>query len=155
VADDDREFEPGDHFHLGGRDAEYLEVWVVSRSDAADYWDGNWVTCDVRLSAGGFRGRFSANFRTNELEVFADEVRTLQHDLKSTARFDTMEEQLRLVLEGDGRGHIACTGEARDEAGTGNILKFELNVDQTQLFGTMTQLDELVSRYPVRGSPAV
>jgi hypothetical protein len=150
----DREFEPGDHFHLGGRNAEYLEVWVLSRSDAADYWDGNWLGCDVRISIGGFRARFPANFRTNEVESFAEEVRGLHERLSGSARFESMEGQLRLLLEGDGRGHIRCQGDARDEAGTGNLLKFELELDQTELFGTMVELNELLNRYPVRGSPA-
>jgi len=63
MADVHDEFEPGDHFHLGGAKAEYLEVWVLSRSEAEDYWDGNWLSCEVRLSLGGFRGQFSAYFR--------------------------------------------------------------------------------------------
>ena len=148
------EFEPGDRFHLGGHEAEYVEVRVVSRSEAEDYWDGNWLVCHVGLSAGGFRGGFKAHFRTDELGAFADEIRALYDRLKGVARFETTEEQLRLTLEGDGHGHIRCKGEARDEAGTGNVLQFEVALDQTQLFGTMTQLSELLNRYPVRGSPA-
>jgi hypothetical protein len=148
------EFEPGDRFQIGSNRAEQLLVKVISRSSAGDYWDGNWLTCEVRLYAGGFRGNFQANLRTDELERFAAQVRTLYDDLKTPALLEPMEEQLVLRLEGDGRGHVYCRGEARDVAGTGNLLRFELQLDQTQLFATMVQLSELLNRYPVRGSPA-
>ena len=148
------EFEPGDRFQIGGGRAEYLLVKVISRSSGDDYWDGNWLTCEVRIFAGGFRGKFQANLRTDELERFATEVRTLHDDLKTAARLEPMEEQLTLVLQGDGRGHIECQGAAMDVVGTGNLLTFGLQLDQTQLFGTMVQLFELLNRYPVLGSPA-
>jgi hypothetical protein len=148
------EFQPGERFQIGSNRAEQLLVRVISRSSGDDYWDGNWLTCEVRLSAGGFRGQFQANLRTDELERFAAQVRTLYDDLKTPALLEPMEEQLVLRLEGDGRGHIDCHGEARDVVGTGNLFRFELQLDQTQLFATMAQLSELLNRYPVRGSPA-
>ncbi len=155
MADGHHELEPGDHFHVGGAATEYVEVWVLSRSEAADYWGGNELLCEVRLSVGGFRGKFLATFQTTKLETFADEVRTLHKQLDGSARFDSLHKPLQLVLEGDGRGHIRCRGQAQGETGTGNyIIKFDLDLDQTQLFGTMTELAELLNRYPVRGSPA-
>jgi hypothetical protein len=148
------EFEPGNHFRLGGLKTEYVEVWVISRSPEPDYWDGNWLGCKVSLAAGGFGGRYLANLRTEELEQFYSEVQTLYESLTGVAHLRTTEEQLTLELKGDGRGHVTCRGEARDTAGTGNLLRFELALDQTQLFGTMVQLSDLLTRYPVRGSPA-
>ena len=148
------EFEPGDHFWVGGQKTNYVEVWVVSRSPEPDYWDGNWLSCKVRVAAGGFGGRYVANLRTEELERFHSEIQALYESLIGIAHLQTMKEQLKLELEGDGRGHIRCRGEARDVAGTGNLLRFNFVLDQTQLFGTMVQLAELLTRYPVRGSPA-
>ena len=95
-----------------------LLVKVISRSSADDYWDGNWLTCEIRLSAGGFRGKFQANLRPDELDRFAAQVRTLYDDLTTPAVLEPMEDQLVLRLEGDGRGHIHCRGEARDVDGT-------------------------------------
>jgi hypothetical protein len=154
MADAEVEFEPGNRFQIGNGQGEQLLVKVISRSSADDYWDGNWLSCEIRLSAGGFRGKFQANLRTDELDRFAAQVRTLYDDLTTPALLEPMEDQLLLRLEGDGHGHIHCRGEARDVAGTGNLLTFELELDQTQLFATMVQLSELLSRYPVRGSPA-
>ena len=84
-----------------------------------------------------------------------EEVKVLYKSLVGDARFTSMEEQLGLRLSGDARVHITARGQVRDAPGTGNVLQFVLELDQTQLFGTMVQLGELLNRFPVRGSPAV
>lgn len=146
-------WEPGDIVHLGGDKRDYVTIRVNSRSNAPDYWDGNWMVCIVEVHAGGFRGQFEANLRTDEFERFHNEVKPLYDKLTGKAAFRAMEEQLVLELEGDGRGHIHIRGQACDMAGTGNTLNFKLDIDQTQLFGTMAQVGELLNRFPVRGSP--
>jgi len=145
-------YEPGDHFTFGD-DADFVTVSVLSRSNAADYWDGNWLSCEVAVQAGGFLGRFNANLRTDELERFYNEMHKLHKTLGGAATLATTEEQLRMELEGDGRGHILCRGRAQDVAGTGNVLQFEFTRDQTFLFSTVVNLGELLNRFPVRGTP--
>ena len=147
------EFEPGDRIHIGGAQREFVELHVLSRSSAADYWDGNWLACEVSVAVGGFRGRFEASLRTDEFLRFEEQARKLYETLNGTAEFAAMEEQVCLELLGDGRGHVQCRGTVRDVAGTGNQLSFSLNLDQTQLFGTVAQLAELLNRFPVRGKP--
>jgi hypothetical protein len=68
------QFEPGDRFQIGSARDEHLQVKVISLPAAEDYWDGNWLTCEVRIAAGGFRGKFQSNLRTDELERFANQV---------------------------------------------------------------------------------
>jgi hypothetical protein len=147
-----REFESGDRVHIGGAQREFVELRVLSRSSAADYWDGNWLACEVSVVVGGFRGRFEASLRTDEFLRFEEEVRKLHETLNGTAEFAAMEEQVRLELLGDGRGHVQCHGKLRDVAGTGNQLSFSLTLDQTQLSGTVAQLTAVLSRFPVRGN---
>ena len=153
--DHENEFEPGDVIDISGDDTGHLEIRVLSRAAGSDYWDGNWLVCSIELHAGGFAGRFQANFRTNEFDSFHRTVKALYETLRGEAMFAPLEGQLQLRLTGDGCGHITVEGQARDEAGTGNILHFVLQQDQTHLFGTMVQLGELLNRFPVRGSPTV
>ena len=142
--------------HLGGDEAEFLSVTVLGRShgDATDYWDGNWLAVEVQLAIGGFRGGFSATFRAEEFRSFLLELRQFATDVSASANFQTLENQLELHFTGDGRGHIAVSGLARDVAGTGNQLRFQLGIDQTQASALTKQTDALVARYPVIGSPA-
>ena len=67
-------------FLIGRPEVEYVSVHIAGRSHAAsrDYWDGNWLTADIEIDAGGFRGRFGADFRTDELSAFRDALAHLQ-----------------------------------------------------------------------------
>ncbi len=143
-------------FRIGGENTEYVLVTITARSipEAMDYWDGNWLAAVVQLNAGGFSGRFSAYFRVDELIGFRKQVASLYKSLSGTAAFEPMEEQLKLRLEGDGKGHIAVRGHARDEAGIGNVLTFDLELDQTDLPTLLRSLDEALEAFPVRGAPA-
>ena len=148
VPDDD-----GQRVHLGGANAEFVRIHVLARAQAPDFWDGNWMTREVTLRFGGFQGAFQANLRTTELQEFYAELQALHTRLSGTAHFAGMEEQLILTLEGVGRGHIAVHGQAQDVAGTGHVLRFRLDLDQTELGTVMKQVAELLQRYPVRGTP--
>jgi hypothetical protein len=143
-------------FRIGGSSAEFVDVEIVGRSapDATDYWDGNWLVSRVTVAAGGFSGAFDAFFRVDEIQGFRDELSHLRQTLRGQAAFAPMEEQLTLRLEGDGKGHITVVGHARDVAGTGNILKFELALDQTYLGTLIGSIDDVLAAYPVRGQPA-
>jgi hypothetical protein len=65
-----------------------------------------------------------------------------------------MEKQLLLELTGNGHGQIALKGQARDDAGIGNLLRFHLELDRTQLSPLIAQLEAILVAYPVAGSPA-
>jgi hypothetical protein len=120
--------------------------------DNNDYWDGNWLNAAVTIAAGAFRGSYEALLRTDEFVRFRDTLRTLYEKLGGTAAFDSMEEWLVIHVEGDGRGHFTAKCEARDTPGRGNKLTFELAFDQTELPSMLRELDELTTRFPVRGT---
>ena len=51
VPDDD-----GQRVHLGGANAEFVRIRALAREQEPDFWDGNWMTCEVTLRFGGFQG---------------------------------------------------------------------------------------------------
>jgi hypothetical protein len=129
-----------------------VEVMGYERPAAGEYHDDNWVVVAVSVSAGAFSGNFHATFVTDEFVTFRSQLRELYRTLNGEAAFTTLEEQLRLNLVGNGRGGITLTGEAFDEAGTGNCLTFEFAIDQTYLVRTLEGLDQIVATFPVRAS---
>ncbi len=139
-------------FSLGGSKHERVEVIVsgYERQPTGDYHDDNWLSVEVSLSMGGFKGRFHASFLTDELMGFRDQLAVLYKTLKGEAKLVTMETQLLLNLSGDGRGGISLKGEASDQPGIGNRLLFDLDLDQTQLATTLRELDAVLERFPVR-----
>src|SRR5689334_22572338 len=125
-------------FSLGESKHERVEVAVsgYERRPTGDYHDDNWLSVDVSLSVGGFKGHFQASFLTAELMGFRDQLAVLYKTLNGEAKLVTMETQLLLNLDGNGRGGISLKGEAWDQPGIGNRLLFGLDLDQTQLATT-------------------
>lgn len=129
-----------------------IEVQSYERGVTGDYHDDNWLNVIVSVKAGGFAGRFSASFLTDDFSSFHEEVSALYETLKGSAAFSTMEEQLSLSLVGNGRGGIKLVGVALDKAGIGNQLKFAFPIDQTHLRSLLHDLDEIKTAFPVRSA---
>jgi hypothetical protein len=139
-------------FSIGGSSREQIEVEVIGyeRSPVGEYYDDNWLRVRVSVVAGAFSGKYDAAFLTGELESFRKELDELYRTLKGTAKFSTMEDQLSLLFCGNGLGGILLKGAATDIAGIGNSLVFEIILDQTHLHNTLTELNLVTERFPVR-----
>ncbi len=142
------------NFSFGHSEQERIEVDVIGyeRSPVGEYHDDNWLTAKIRVRAGGFRGNVDASIITAELVDFLSQLRPLHDTLRGTAEFSTMEDQLKLRLTGDGKGHIELTGEIADQPGIGNKLTFQLRFDQTQLGAAVRELQLVTSAFPVRAA---
>jgi hypothetical protein len=141
-------------FSFGESENERIEIDVhgYERPAVGDSDDDNWLSVMISVKAGGFRGKAGASFITSELSAFLDELCVLLETLKGSAEFTTMEEQLSLHLEGDGKGHIELRGEVRDESGFRNRLHFTLQFDQSQLSASIRELRKVVLAFPTRTS---
>ena len=139
-------------FSFGQSEHERIAIDVVGyeRPTSGDYDDDNWVVTQIEVRIGGFKGKARAALRTTELVEFGSQLRTLHETLSGTAEFTTLEGQLHLQLEGDGKGHINLKGEVMDQAGVGNRLHFSLEFDQSRLADSVRDLDAVISKFPVR-----
>ena len=116
-----------------------------------DYWDGNWLNAEVRVSVGGFRAQVEGNLRAEEFVRFREELASLYDNLSGTASFKTMEEWLSVEISGDGRGHMIAECVAMDRPGWGNSLHFWLGFDQTYMPDMLEQLDKIIELFPIVG----
>ena len=141
-------------FLIGDENGQHVLVRALSRNhpDLFDYWDGNWVACEIEIVTGGFRGVFRADLRSDEFRAFLEEVETLRGTLDGAASFSTMEGQIALSLAGDGRGHIRVRGDACDTPGADNRLHFGFDIDQTYLAQICRSLEVLLAAFPVVGT---
>jgi hypothetical protein len=139
---------------IGDSGGQHVLVRALSRShpNCSDYWDGNWIDSEVRINVGGFRASYRAALRSEDFYSFGNEIKTLSKSLTGTARFETLEQQLAVSLSGDGRGHISVNGEALDQAGVGNKLHFQFEIDQTYLPRISQSVESLLTTFPVLGS---
>ncbi len=139
-------------FSFGQSEHERIEADVVryERPAAGEYYDDNWLTTQIRVQAGGFRGQVDAALLTGELSSFLAALWPLYETLRGSAEFSTMEDQLRLCLAGDRKGHITVTGEVLDQPGIGNRMHFTLQLDQSQLGASIHELERVTAEFPVR-----
>lgn len=141
-------------FLIGKETSEYLRVQIRGRSHTSqDYWDGNWVRAEIEIAVGGFRGRYGADLRAEELLSFRDACIQLSFSVSSEASFRTMEQQLQIRIVGNRHGGFTAECEAMDQAGTGNTLTFRLTFDQTEIPAILDGLNAIVDAYPVVGRP--
>ena len=143
-------------FSFGQSEQERIEVDVhgYESEPIGEYYTDNWLRTEIRVHAGGFRGKASAAIITSELVKFAAELRLLYETLKGSAKFETLETQLNLNILGDGKGHIELTGEVADQAGIGNRLHFTLEFNQSQLGASIRELEKVISSFPIRNVEA-
>lgn len=140
---------------IGDVKAQHVLIRAVSRSNPGlfDYWDGNWIVCEVEIAAGGFRGRFSADLRSEEFHAFMDQILELERTIDGAATFATMEGQVALSLTGASDGRVRVAGEAVDSAGDGNRLTFGFDIDRAGLPQISRSLGDLLTTYPVLEAP--
>ena len=140
---------------IGDMDAQHVVIRPVGRSSPGlfDYWDGNWIVCEVEIAAGGFRGRFTADMRSEEFHTFMEQISELDRTIEGAATFTTMEGQLAISLTAAVNGRVKIVGEALDLAGSENRLAFSFDVDQTYLSALARSLESLLAAFPVIGTP--
>jgi hypothetical protein len=146
---------PSTEILIGDVSAQHVLIRPLSRGNPGlfDSWDGNWIDCEVEIAAGGFRGRFRADLRSEEFHTFSEQVEGLSRTIESVASLTSMEGQLALSLTADAKGHVRVAGEALDLAGTGNRLQFGFGLDPTCLPGISRALEYLLGAFPVIGAP--
>jgi hypothetical protein len=111
--------------------------------------EGNWIECDLEIAAGAFRAAFPARLRSEEFQSFLEEAQDLRRALDGAARFTPGDGQLAFTLTGDDEGRLHMTGEAVDDAESGNRLQFKFAVDRSSLPDICASLEHLLAAFPV------
>jgi len=139
---------------VGSSSSDHVKIRVLGRSHSgtSDYWDGNWLNCEVSVASGQFHGRFIANLRSDEFHRFRARLTELYRTLSGKAELAPIEQQIEMTLSGDGKGHVAVAGVAVDRVGTGNRLTFSFAIDQTYLPLVISSLEAILAAFPVVGS---
>jgi hypothetical protein len=140
---------------IGDLDGQRILIQPYGRRQSGlfDNWDDNWISCEVHVSAGGFRGSFAASLRSEEFQGFLDEIQSLNQTLEGRAAFSTVEGQIEISLTADRKGRVRVQGVALDQPGVGNRLHFEFEIDQTYLTRISAALEHLLTAFPVTGTP--
>jgi len=138
---------------IGNQNSEYIMINVLGRlhSDSDNYYDTNWLSCNISTKVGCFIGEVKSDIclRTDEFQRFLVDLESLYDSLKGKAEYSTMEDWIKIEMSGDGQGHIKTKGFVIDKHCDGNRLDFTINLDQTNLPKIIKDLKELLEKYPV------
>ncbi len=140
----------------GDPSSDFLTIEVLRRKfpqGGSTHWDENLLETPVEVHIGGFEAHVIAEIRTDELRNFRDELALLYENLEGDARLYVLQNWVDLTFHGDGLGHIHMRGTITDNPGIGNVLKFELRIDQTFLPEIILQLDNMNAEFPVLDKP--
>jgi len=139
---------------IGDLDAQHVLIRALFRSqpDLFDFTEGNWIDCELQIAAGGFRGSFRVDLRSEEFESFTDEMEALRRAPDGTATFSSLDRQIALSLTADAAGHVRVSGEAVDAA-DGNRLQFSFAIDPSHVAPICQSLHDLLTAFPVTDVP--
>jgi hypothetical protein len=129
-----------------------LEIKVLRRSNSEtdDYWDGNWLESEIRISVSGFNALYGTNLRVDDLQDFYEKLIDLQNNNINEAEFTTMEEGLYLHCESTTNGMIQCNGKAINDIG--NCLYFKIQTDLASLDAFIDEIKVVLEFYPSIGN---
>jgi hypothetical protein len=131
---------------------EGLSVWALRREfpRSDDYWDGNWITIHARVEALGARVDVQGPWlRSDEIEVFLNQLEMLDRDLKGNAELACMEPMLNMKVECGSLGHIQVVIEITPDHMT-QSHRFKFSSDQTYLASAMKGCRAVLAKYPVK-----
>lgn len=135
---------------IGRLQEERIEVELLS--PPADDCGYDWVSARTRIAVGAFRAEIPMTLLASDMKRFLAALEPVYRNVRGVAEFTTIEDQLGLKLQCDHVGHIRVTGHVRDDASFGNRLTFTLEIDQTDLQRTLSELRHVLSE--LRHSPA-
>ncbi|HXL79873.1 MAG TPA: hypothetical protein VN951_03270 [Pyrinomonadaceae bacterium] len=129
-------------FSIGYPDRERVEVTLIGKPADPKTKDFDWITADVEIAAGGFKGIAQIYMCVSDMLRFKEELEPVYETVAGVAEFKTIENQLYIRVEGDGLGHINASGFLIDTFEDGNKLTFNIHYDQTLLWHTISEIDE-------------
>lgn len=131
-----------------------LRVSAYEWPDEVSGSDANWLTGEVELQTGQtgvFHARHRAALRTEELAQFRDELQEVVASLNGTVTLHHLESRVGCTVElASGRGSLSAF--VKEHVGS-ELRVRQCETDQSYLAQTVRELDAIVERFPVRGTP--
>ncbi|MCT8140296.1 hypothetical protein H1D32_22910 [Anaerobacillus sp. CMMVII] len=141
-------------FYLLGEETK-IDIDVLSRNhpNCTDFWDGNWVHSKVNIEIPGYRVHFNADLRTDEIRDFLNELKEMNKHLKGKATLSNLDSFLHFECVMNKLGGVSWSIETCYPAGYGAVLNFEFEADQSYLQNLITELEDILTAFPVIGRP--
>jgi hypothetical protein len=131
-------------FSIGYPDKERLEVILLGSPGAQKSEGYDWVKTLIRVNVGAFKGELEIYICVSDMIRFKQQLEPVYQNVEGFAEFKTIEDQLFIRIEVDKLGHVQGSGYIIDDFVAGNRLNFNINYDQTLLWHTISEIDEVL-----------
>jgi hypothetical protein len=140
---------------IGNQVGDTIRITQFRRAhpECEDFWDGNWVNCEIEIQAGRFKGAVPACLRTEEFRDWLAGLESVYSTLDGVATYQTLEAWMVIEVRANDLGHVSVQGHVIDAHVDGNRLCFQIATDQIMLKRTIGSVKRFLKRYPVLGQP--
>ncbi|AQU78887.1 MULTISPECIES: hypothetical protein [Planococcus] len=128
-----------------------VEIMILERlyPESIGSWEGDWVKAALRVEIPGYSVNFLADLRTEEFKEFRDQLAAMNQELEGTASLISIENAIEAKAVIDSLGGIYWEVRTCYPIGTGAVLTFEFDSDQSYLNQLVKELDEVLKEFPV------
>ncbi|RLQ90856.1 hypothetical protein [Planomicrobium sp. Y74] len=132
-----------------------IEIKILERvyPESIGSWEGDWVKAAIRVEIPGYSANFLADLRTEEFKEFRDQLAAMNQELVGTASLISIENAIEAKAVIDSLGGIYWEVSTCYPIGTGAVLTFEFDSDQSYLNQLVKELDEVLKEFPVLETP--
>lgn len=107
--------------------------------------DAEWLNAEADFQLNGFSAQFEFSLRLGELVSFYRELQVFYSTLKGSAQLKSIEDNVSILLNTDGQGHVVVEGTLRDTSYTIKTT-FQMETDQTYLSEIIRDCQEIVEK---------
>ncbi len=135
-------------FSLYGYNGENISITideVFRYPDESSYEGGYDVKCSIKIKAGGYTATsFDFYTATGTIFRFEEDLKKCYESLKGIAKYEMwLEKNLSFNVTMTGKGHGIICGTFQELMCRDNILKFEIETDQSFLKDTIEDIEQL------------
>jgi|JI10StandDraft_1071094.scaffolds.fasta_scaffold12682_12 hypothetical protein len=131
-----------------------LQIWIHGRqfSESEDYYDGNWLNVTAHCGEAGASVWVSgAIVAVVEIDHWLSSSRELLKGLVAKAELPCIEPHLYVILQAGSLGHVTMEVSITPDNMT-QEHKFIFEIDQSYLPSLISQCEDVLKEYPVRGA---
>lgn len=134
---------------LGSETKVEIKIFERLYPESIGSWERDWVKSAISVEIPGYSANFLADLRTEEFKEFRDQLAAMNQELEGTGSLISLENAIEAKAVMDSLGGIYWEVSTCYPIGTGAVLTFGFDSDQSYLYQLVKELDEVLKEFPV------
>ncbi|NOU92935.1 hypothetical protein GC093_06760 [Paenibacillus sp. LMG 31456] len=140
-------------FRIKGLEGQFINIQVIGYSypHRNDFWDGNWLICEVRAEIPGFNVKFPTDLRTDEITSFYDQLVQMYSKMSGSSSLIGLESNVDIQVRMDKLGKLEWQVKLTFPSGYGASLEFQIHSEQSYLIKLIDEIKDIIKNFPIKG----